>query len=121
MEENPVDSLKVLTDGILIFLERGDFEVDDLRVRLFILSSWLKNSMLTRIKRLDKARNPLKPKFAKVDPLGDFLSLSWMSKAHLPTELIMDIFGRLELSTLWYVTQSLDLFWSNANPNILFV
>ncbi|KAL7942196.1 hypothetical protein V8C42DRAFT_332815 [Trichoderma barbatum] len=81
MENNPKDSLKVLTDGILVFLERGDFQVEDLR-------------------RLDKARNPLKPKFAKVDPLSSFLSLSWMSKAHLPPELILDIFGRLELSTL---------------------
>ncbi|KAL6805816.1 hypothetical protein J3E68DRAFT_389490 [Trichoderma sp. SZMC 28012] len=94
MEEKPVDSLKVLTDGILIFLERGDFEVDDLR-------------------RLDKARNPLKPKFAKVDPLGDFLSLSWMSKAHLPTELILDIFGRLELSTLCQCLR-VSKSWKNA-------
>lgn len=57
--------------------------------------------MLTRRKRLDKARIPLKSKFAKVDPLSNFLSLSWMSKAHLPPELILDIFGRLELSMLW--------------------
>ncbi|KAL7914835.1 hypothetical protein GGI35DRAFT_435384 [Trichoderma velutinum] len=94
IEENPVDSLKVLTDGILMFLERGDFQVDDLR-------------------RLDKARNPLKPKFAKVDPLGDFLSLSWMSKAHLPTELILDIFGRLELSMLCQCLR-VSKSWKNA-------
>ncbi|KAH6604649.1 hypothetical protein Trco_006356 [Trichoderma cornu-damae] len=50
--------------------------------------------------RLDKARNPLKPKFSKVDPLGSFASLSWMSKARLPGELVRMIFGRLELSTL---------------------
>lgn len=41
MDKKPVGSLQILTDGILIFLERGDFQVDDLRVRLLILSSWL--------------------------------------------------------------------------------
>jgi hypothetical protein len=57
--------------------------------------------MLTRCQRLDQARNPLKSKFGKVDPLDSFLCLSWMSKAHLPGELVRDIFGRLELSSLW--------------------
>ncbi|KAL7958715.1 hypothetical protein V8C34DRAFT_282074 [Trichoderma compactum] len=94
MDKKPVDSLQILTDGILIFLERGDFQVDDLR-------------------RLDKARNPLKPKFARVDPLGDFLSLSWMSKAHLPPELILDIFGRLELSMLCQCLR-VSKSWKNA-------
>lgn len=94
MDKKPVGSLQILTDGILIFLERGDFQVDDLR-------------------RLDKARNPLKPKFARVDPLGDFLSLSWMSKAHLPPELILDIFGRLELSMLCQCLR-VSKSWKNA-------
>ncbi|KAL7936916.1 hypothetical protein V8C35DRAFT_294190 [Trichoderma chlorosporum] len=94
MEEKPADSLQVLTDGILMFLERGDYQVDDLR-------------------RLDNARNPLKPKFAKVDPLSTFLSLSWMSKAYLPPELILDIFGRLELSTLCQCLR-VSKSWRNA-------
>ncbi|UKZ46506.1 hypothetical protein TrVGV298_000711 [Trichoderma virens] len=94
MQENPIDSLKVLTDGILVFLERGDFQVEDLR-------------------RLDKARIPLKSKFAKVDPLSNFPSLSWMSKAHLPPELILDIFGRLELSMLCQCLR-VSKSWKNA-------
>ncbi|KAL7799084.1 hypothetical protein V8C37DRAFT_366504 [Trichoderma ceciliae] len=81
MKEDPANALNILTDGILEFFERGDFQIEDIR-------------------RLDKARKPLKSKFGKVDPLGGFVSLSWMSKAHLPAELVRDIFGQLELSTL---------------------
>lgn len=52
------------------------------------------------IKRLDQARDPLKLKFSRIDPLGEFLSLSLMSKTSLPGELVRDIFGRLDIFTL---------------------
>ncbi|KAL6878739.1 hypothetical protein J3F83DRAFT_254352 [Trichoderma novae-zelandiae] len=80
-EEKTLEAFNVLTEGIVACLESRNFEPEHLRI-------------------LDKARNPLKSKYAKVDPLGSFVSLSWMSTAYLPPELIRDIFGRLDLSTL---------------------
>ncbi|EGR47672.1 uncharacterized protein TRIREDRAFT_108530 [Trichoderma reesei QM6a] len=79
-ENKSLEAFNVLTEGILACLE-GPFEPEHLRI-------------------LDKARNPLKLKYAKVDPLGSFLSLSWMSTAHLPFELIWNIFGRMDLAAL---------------------
>ncbi|KAL7814695.1 hypothetical protein V8C44DRAFT_325896 [Trichoderma aethiopicum] len=79
-EGKSLEAFNLLTEGILACLE-GPFEPDHLRL-------------------LDKARNPLKLKYAKVDPLDSFVSLSWMSTAQLPLELVWNIFDHFDISTL---------------------
>lgn len=91
----------MLTNGILRLLEGEGVQVGDIKVRQLGGNIYGVTQVLTRCQRLEQARNPLKLKFSRVDPLGEFLSLASMSKTRLPGELVRDIFGRLDIFTLW--------------------
>ncbi|PTB39070.1 uncharacterized protein TrAFT101_007096 [Trichoderma asperellum] len=81
IDQDPEAAFELLTNGILRLLGGDGVQMGD-------------------IKRLDQARDPLKLRFSKFDPLGEFLSLGLMSKTSLPGELVRDIFGRFDIFTL---------------------